>query len=350
MKKKILMIAGILGFLIIIGAVLIKMNDAVNGNNGAKSDTKINLVASFYPTYILTLNIAEGVPGLTVTNLTDYSSGCLHDYQITTKDMRTLSDADVFVINGGGMENFIEDTLKSYPGLSIIDASNGIEFLEDELHDHGHASEDRHDKDNVDNDESEDHDIDGIYVNAHVWLNPKLYIQQIENVRDGLINYIEGTNLYKDRELDEIIATINNNADSYIEKVITLDNEISEVVDMNSNKLSKVDDSDQAVIFHDAFAYLADRIGFAVAHTVEMDADTYLSAGEVAGIINIIDENHVKYLFTELQYSDSVAKRIEEETDAKVYIIDSAVTGDGTKNSYLDSMNMNLTVIKNALH
>ncbi|HWT27297.1 MAG TPA: zinc ABC transporter substrate-binding protein, partial [Mobilitalea sp.] len=70
---------------------------------------------------------------------------------------------------------------------------------------------------------------------------------------------------------------------------------------------------------------------------------------ELADIINIVKKDKIQFLFTEKQYGASVAKRIADETDAKVYVIDSAVTGDGTKDSYLNSMENNIAVIRKAL-
>ena len=355
MRKKILFILSIIMLTILIAIIIININNSKD-NKENQQEGDINIVASFYPTYILTLNIAEGIPGINISNLTDYSSGCLHDYQITTEDMRTLSKADILVINGGGMESFIEDAIKSYPDLKIIDASYGVEFIEDEHHSHNHGhshnhsnSEDNHveehDGHNEDNhdDHNDDQEDDYIYENSHIWLDPRLYIRQIENVRDSLIDNLTKMNIYSENELKDITTTIENNASNYIDKVTTLDEEISSITPGN------IDTKEQVVIFHDAFVYLADRIGLEVAYTVEMDSDTYLSAGEIAEIIDIIEENNIKYLFTELQYSDSIAKRIEEETGAKVYIIDSAVTGDGTKDSYLTSMYHNIDVLKDAL-
>ena len=362
MRKKILSILLIISITIIVAIVVINLNNAKK-NNGDEGENRVNIVASFYPTYILTLNIADGIPGINISNLTDYSSGCLHDYQITTDDMKTLSKADILVINGGGMENFIEDAINSYPDLIIVDASHGIEFIKDENHSHNHghshnedAEEDHeaHSGENQEKHSDENHkhneanQEDYIYKNSHIWLNPLLYIRQIENVRDSLIEFIEKMGIYNDDELNDIIATMKNNASTYIDKVIRLDEELTSLMESNIDKLYG-EEKEEVVIFHDAFLYLAERMGLEVAYTVEMDTDTYLSAGEIAEIIDIIDEHDIKYLLTELQYSDSIAKRIEEETGARVYIIDSAVTGDGTKDSYLTSMYHNIDVLKDAL-
>ena len=89
-------------------------------DKNVKKEGKLNVVTSFYPMYIATANIVDGVSDINLKNLTSQTTGCLHDYQITTQDMIKLSDADVLVINGGGMENFI-DILKLCVNLSIKD-------------------------------------------------------------------------------------------------------------------------------------------------------------------------------------------------------------------------------------
>ena len=68
-----------------------------------KDDGKLKIVTSFYPMYLDTLNITRGVEGVEVVNLTPPQTGCLHDYQLTPEDMKTLEDADIFVVNGLGM-------------------------------------------------------------------------------------------------------------------------------------------------------------------------------------------------------------------------------------------------------
>ena len=106
----------------------------------------------------------------------------------------------------------------------------------------------------------------------------------------------------------------------------------------------------EVVIFHDAFAYMAQEIGLDVIYTINLDGDTYLSAGEVKDIIDEVNGHGVKVLFTEEQYSDSVAESVAKETEAKVYVIDSLVTGDTDLDSYLNGMKNNLEVLKEALY
>ena len=86
-------------------------------------ENNINIVASFYPMYILTKNIVDNVPGVTVRNLVPPLTGCLHDYSITPDDMKRLTGARIFVANGAGMESFLDKVVAQYPAITIIQVS-----------------------------------------------------------------------------------------------------------------------------------------------------------------------------------------------------------------------------------
>lgn len=315
MKKKLIILV-ILMIVIaaastIIFTVINKNNEA--DNKSASEENRLKIVTTFYPVYLIGINLFDDIEEVEVISLTDLDTGCLHDYQLTTQDMKNISMADILVINGGGMEAFMEDVTKNYPNLTIIDASNNIELNQD---------------------------------NSHIWLNPALYTKQIENVRDSIINYLD-TKLSKNLDAAKIKQNVEFNAAAYIGKVMEVDLKLS---DLEENiKRSYGDNLPKAVIFHEAFEYMATRIGLPVAYTIPLDHDTALSAEEIAKIINDVKNDGIRYLFTEEQYSDSVAKRIEAETTAKAYIIDSAVTGDGSKSSYMDAMEYNIEVLKAAL-
>ena len=96
---------------------------------GAESVKQIKVVASFYPMYIMARNVIKDVPGVTVANLTPPMTGCLHDYAVTTNDMKKLVDADIFVANGAGMESFLNRILSQYPKVKIFQLAEGIPLI-----------------------------------------------------------------------------------------------------------------------------------------------------------------------------------------------------------------------------
>lgn len=281
--------------------------------NGKDSQPKGNLqvMASFYPMYIIALNIADGIDGVDIHCMAQSQTGCLHDYQITTGDMKMLESSDIFIINGGGMESFLEDVSSNYPSLTIVDAGLGLQSVLKEGHSHqGEEGEEENES------------------NAHFWLNPSYYIVQVQTIADQLA------------VLDKSHAKqYKQNAVNYIEK-------IRRIAKKMQSELTVPDIG--VVVFHDAFVYLAEYLGLHVVHTMEIDGETSLNAGEIAEIMEEIKEGQVKILFTEAQYSTEIADMIGRETGAAFYIIDSLVTGNGDKNSYLLGMESNLEVLKQA--
>ncbi|CUH93553.1 metal ABC transporter substrate-binding protein [Herbinix luporum] len=321
MKKKLFILASVM---IIIVVTLTALTYYLNRKNKTSNteDDDIRIVTSFYPVYVLTSNLTDQIKGLKVDSLTDFSAGCLHDYQLTTKDMKLLSGADVFIINGGGMEEYLEDVIKNYPDLTVINLSQGIEMLE-----------------------SMEHEGD---VNPHVWLDPQLYMVQIENGRQGLEDYIRTSFLTNEKDNKEIIDKLTTNAASYKAKVQEIADEMDQLLYKVKDMSESKNISNKVVVFHDSFAYLANKAGLEVVYTLEIHDDTPLSASEIAEVVDIIKEENIHYLFTEDQHDDTISDRIKEETEAEVYIIDSAVTGNASKDSYLEAMRKNIDTLKKA--
>ena len=87
------------------------------------------VVTSFYPIYLFALNLTQGIDGITIRNLAAPNTGCLHDYQLSTGDMKVLNKADVFLINGAGMESYLTRVMDTFPKLPVVDASAGITLL-----------------------------------------------------------------------------------------------------------------------------------------------------------------------------------------------------------------------------
>lgn len=290
------------------------------GNHGSQDkEEAFTIVTSFYPVYIAAENVVDGVQGVSLLNLTENNGGCLHDYQLTTADMKKLEHADIFIMNGAGMEPFIYDIINAYPDLTIIDTSEGANILES-VSEHHHEGESE--------EEHEEHA--GEMVNGHIWMNPDNYVRQVEAICQGLSEaYPDGKTAFE------------KNALLYKGKVEELGKELDSL-DCSAFQQG-------VIIFHDAFAYLAERLSIQVVHAVSLDNDTALSAGEVAEIMDEIKENNVRLLFTEKQFSDAVPSRIAEETKAQICVIDSLVSGGMDKDAYLDGLREDIRVLKNML-
>ena len=98
------------------------------GCGNSADDGKLKIVTSFYPMYIDAINIVGDIEGVEVINLTKPQTGCLHDYQLTTQDMKILETADIFIVNGLGMENFLDKVIEN-KNLKVINASDSDEIF-----------------------------------------------------------------------------------------------------------------------------------------------------------------------------------------------------------------------------
>lgn len=273
------------------------------------------IVTSFYPMYVFALNIAKDVPGVRVVNMADQSAGCLHDYQLQTRDMVMLEEASALVINGGGMESFVEKVAAQYPALPVINAGEGIEML---------CAEDGHD-----HDDHEGHDHGA--VNAHVWLDPRLAIRQVQNIADGLA-LCDAANA----------ALYQENAAGYIERLEKLHQEIA--AQLESVRGSGI------ITFHEAFTYFADAYGLVVEGVISNDSGEEPSTRQIARTCDLVREKGVKALFIEPQYPAKSAETIARETGALVFTLDPVVSGDGSMESYETLMRKNAQVLTEALH
>ncbi|MCI7540875.1 MAG: zinc ABC transporter substrate-binding protein [Veillonellaceae bacterium] len=267
-------------------------------------DGTFHIVTSFYPMYIDVINLTDGVEGVTVTNMTKPQTGCLHDYQLTTEDMKTLEKADAFVVNGAGMESFLDKVIKMQEGMTVIDASRGIDLMEED----GEA-------------------------NPHVWLSITKDIEQVKNIRDQL------------KEADPAHADqYEANAETYLAKLEALKAEMHAALDDVPHK--------DIVTFHEAFPYFAEEFGLHILGVIEREPGADPTPAELETTIEQVKELPVKVLFAEPQYSPAAAETIARETGAKLYSLDPVVTGEATpdaKDAYLEAMRKNMETLKEAL-
>ena len=70
-------------------------------STASQEQPRLKLVASFYPMYIILLNLTDGIPNVQVDSMAGQQTGCLHDFQMQTDDMKNLETADAFIIKIG---------------------------------------------------------------------------------------------------------------------------------------------------------------------------------------------------------------------------------------------------------
>ena len=204
---------------------------------------------------------------------------------------------------------------------------------EDEHDEHDeHAKEDEHDE-HAKEDEHDGHDHDYEF-DPHIWLDPLLVKQQVNVIRDGLIQADP-----QNKEHYEENARIYNN------KMDALDMKIE-------SSLSSCQ-KDTIVPFHNAFTYLGERYDIHVMALSGMTPDSEASAAEIAEFVDFVKDNDIKVIFSEELVDPRLAEVIAEEANAQVILFSplEALTPDeiGTNISYIDKMEQNLDSLVVAL-
>ena len=150
MKNKYVFVTVMLAVLLFLG---VGLTEIYVNHTEEKEDGQYTVVTSFYPMYIAALNVVGENDHIRLENLSEPQTGCLHDYQLTPADMQLLSTADAFIINGGGIESFLGEVAEQYPDLTIINASEQVDLIED---------------------------------NAHAWMNIEAYMTQVKTIEAEL--------------------------------------------------------------------------------------------------------------------------------------------------------------------
>lgn len=280
------------------------------------------ILTSTFPIYQMARNITQGQSGVTVELLLPARLGCPHDYALTPQDMQRLRQADVLVINGLGLEEFLGAPLqRAHPGLVVIDSSHGIDGIigyrdsgkgvgeDDHAHDHGEAA-----------------------GNPHLFASPRMAARQVRNIAAELAR------------LDPAAAPLyQRNAQAYAARLEGLATDFSTLGKTLSNR--------RVITQHDVFDYLARDMGLEVVAVVQEHPGQEPAAAEMLTLIRKAKTTQVGAVFTEPQYPAKVAETIAREAGIPNTTLDPAASGadDAPLNSYETTMRNNMTILQSTL-
>ena len=211
-----------------------------------------------------------------------------HDYEPSPADLDAIARANVLVINGVGMEKWLDDTVKSagFHGTTV-DTSKGVVIRR------GASSEEQPAGD------------------PHIWQNPMNAKVMVANIERALAAADPADAAYFERNLD-----------AYTAKLSALDAEVARQLDSLANK--------KIVTNHDAFGYYIDRYHLDYVGSIipSFDTSAELSAKDVADIVAKIKTTGVKAIFSESSLPPKTAETIANEAHVKVVEGENALYGD----------------------
>ena len=261
------------------------------------------VAATTLPVYEFTLRLCEGT-GITVTRLVTEPVSCLHDYSLNVNQVRAVEAAELVVISGAGLEEFMEDLLQN---REVIDSSVGVPLAECEESHHNH---DHH-----------HHELDN-----HIWLSPANAKIMAANICSGLSDRFPQYRAAFEANLIKLLADLDA-LQAYGEETLA---------NLSCREL---------VTFHDGFSYFADSFDLTILEAVEEESGSEASAQELKHLIGIVREHGLSAIFTETNGSASAADVIARETGVSIGTLDMAMGGE----SYFEAMYHNIDTIKEVL-
>ena len=293
---------------------------AVPKEDGKK---ELHIVATTYPIYLFTTAVTEGAEGVRVDRLNTGETSCLHDYTLSVNDMKLLERADVIVMNGVGLEDFMEDALTA-SDAAVIDCSEGVELLENRSHHH-----DEHDHSH----DGHDHG----HFDPHIWMSTTNAVIMLGNVANKLA------------ELDPEHAGIYAENREAAAELLDSDRIMNAMATAHTS-LSSVCTHEELITFHDGFQYFVRAIDLKLLESIEEEAGSEASAKEILEITALVKEHDIPAIFTEKNGSDATANAIARETGCQVLALDMIMSGEGSGiQPYLDAMIQNIQTVAEAM-
>ena len=270
------------------------------------SRDEAQIAATTLPVYEFTSRLCKGT-GLSVTRLVTENVSYLHDYSLSVRQVKAVESAEVVILSGAGLEDFMEGMLSN--AACVVESAEGIELLEcaeEHSHDHQH-------------DHAHEHD-------PHIWLSPLHAKQMAQNICAGLKkNYPQ-------------------HAVAFDSNLASLLSDLDKLLAYGQQQL-KILPCRELITFHDGFAYFAEAFDLTILEAVEEESGSEASAAELKHLITLVDSHNLPAIFTEHSGSVSAANVIAAETQAHIYTLDMAMSG----NSYFEAMYHNIDTIKEAL-
>ncbi len=252
-----------------------------------------------------------------------------HGFEPTPADVRKVADSDLLIINGAGLEAFLERLLENAGGeRTVVEASAGLTSRTP------HAAEA---VDEAADEHADEEDHGHGETDPHFWLDPVLVIKYVENIRDGL-NAADPAGA----------ATYTANAAQYIADLKVLDVWIVEQVQAIPPERRLL------VTNHESFGYFADRYGFTLLGAVvpSVSSAASPSAEQLARLVDRVKAAGVRAVFIETGANPQLAEQLAREAGVTVVselLTHSVTAAGGPAPDYIAMMRYNVQTIVAAL-
>jgi zinc transport system substrate-binding protein len=294
---------------LLLGAAAMLATAGCCGRRDGAADGRVNISVTFNALYELAAAVGGDKAAVSVI-IPDGTEP--HDFEPKARDLAVLENADIFIVNGLGMDDWADDAVKAAGNTDIVvvDASAGVDAISIEEH------------------EGENEAEHGAY-DPHIWLSPLCAVTMAGNIRNALIKADPRNSTYYEANYNTFSGALEKLYTEYAEKF--------------KNTVDK-----SFVTGHAAFAYLCRDFGLVQKSVENVFAEGEPGAQQLAALVDYCRENRITTIFTETLVSAAVSETLAREVGAVVKPI---YTMAGTENgkSYLERMEENLRVIYESL-
>ena len=268
----------------------------------------LRVLCSFLPICLFTQNVIQGRPNIELEMLVPADRGDPHDFVLSPRDVQRIARAELFIVNGLGLEEFLGVPVKkANPRVVVVDTSTGVTPIKSGGEHPGEP-------------------------NPHLFASPREAIVQVRNIEKALsLADPGGAAVYK------------RNTTNYAARLERLRDEFLVASRLFRNR--------KIVTMHRVFDYLTRDIGLELVGVVRENPEQEPSAGEVLKLVKRMKSTGVAAVFTEPQYPSPMAQTVAREAHVPSYVLDPVSTGPQKPplDYYETVMRQNLKTLKQAL-
>ncbi len=255
----------------LVGFVLVATLTTAGCGARAAPATKLSVVTSFYPLYEFTQRL--GGDRVQLRNLVPAGAEP-HDYEPTPQDIKALANANLMIYNGAGFEPWVTKLLPQLPENVVkIEATKDLSLAKT-----------------------------GAGLDPHVWLDPILAQQQVDNIVAGLIRVDpDGKALY------------DANAAKLKQDLQALHRRFTDTLRTCQQKTF--------ITSHDAFGYLARRYALQPIAISGLSPEAEPSPTKLKELAILAKRHGVQVIYAETLVGPRVAEAIAREVRASVRVL-----------------------------
>ncbi len=277
-KTNYLITAALIGIIVVAAIAGIYLTNTP----ATKSSSTLKVLATFYPLYDFAQNV--GGNKINATILVPETVD-VHDFEPTPSDIQNIATADVLIYNGADLEKTWLSNAVAASGntkLVLVDTSQNVTLLP----------------------VAPQFQSGNRTVDPHIWLDPILAKQQVNNILQGLIKADAANSQY-----------FTQNAQIYNAKLDTLNSQIVAITTSSNVKTRYF------VTFHEAFAYFAKQYNLTQI-PISGPFQEEPSASDIQNVINAIHQYHLLYVGYESLENPAIPQSIATQTNAALIHMD----------------------------